>query len=236
MPLTPSERETISRFHALYSGGHAQRRRDLEGNNSAMPPWTETYWMGKQVVKCPMDLWTYQEIIWETRPEVIIETGTSGGGSAWFFAGMLDLLDSVNESLVYGRVFTIDKDQYPELCLPHQRIVYFQGDSADESSDFVRIVRQKSAARRTMVSLDSLHTYSHVRRELELYAPLVSPGCYIVVEDTGFGEVGQRSGTGDWADRAALEFVMEHPNYVIDHSREKHMLTSNWNGWIRRES
>ncbi len=194
-----------------------------------MPPWTEVYWLGKQVVKCPMDLWVYQEIICETKPEVLIETGTSGGGSAFFFATLFDLIGS-------GHVFTVDKDCYPELWLKHPRITYLEGDStsaeiADQMSAF-------AAGKRTMVSLDSLHTYTHVSAELALYGELVSPGCYLVVEDTGLGNGGSTE-EYVWADRAAAgaagQFLAAHPDFAVDKSRERHLLTANHDGWIRRK-
>jgi cephalosporin hydroxylase len=88
-----------------------------------------------------------------------------------------------------------------------------------------------------MLSLDSLHTYEHVKAELAAYADLVSIGCYVVIEDTGLGAAAgatEQGGPFTWATRAALEFCREHPGYVADTSREKHLLTSNGSGWIRR--
>lgn len=217
--------ETIQAFHALYSGGIAQSLRDA-GNPHAMPPWAETYWLGKQVVKCPMDLWVYQEIIVETRPELLIETGTSGGGSAFFFATLFDLIGC-------GHVYTVDKDQYPVLWQQHPRITYLIGDSASEET--ACIMRAAAAGKRTMVSLDSLHTYDHVRAELALYAGLVSVGCYLVIEDTGMGNP-TVANEGQWANRAAAEFVAANTNFAVDLSRERHLLTSNHDGWIRRNA
>ncbi len=219
-------------FHALYSGGLAQSRRDA-GDASAMPPWTETYWLGKQVVKCPMDLWVYQEIIFETQPEVLIETGTSGGGSAFFFATLFDLIGC-------GRVITVDKDCYPHLFREHPRITYLTGDSVSEET--AGIMREATAGKRTMVSLDSLHTYEHVSAELALYGELVTPGCYLIVEDTGWAEPGQApvvsasDAPGAGAGGAAAAFVARHPDFAVDVSRERHLLTSNHNGWIRRNA
>jgi cephalosporin hydroxylase len=218
-----AEQSIIDQFVGIYGGGKAQRLRDA-GQSDAMPPWAETYWLGKQVVKCPMDLWVYQEIIWETKPDLIIETGTSGAGSAWFFAHVLDALGN-------GSIITVDKDSYPHLCLAHPRIQYLVGDSI--SGVIAEQIRAAAVGKRVMVSLDSLHTYEHVARELALYGPLVTPGCYLVVEDTGLG--GDGAG-GDWCTRAAAEFVAANPGYEIDKSRERHLLTSNRDGWIRRIS
>lgn len=212
-------------FHALYSGGLAQSRRDA-GDASAMPPWAETYWLGKQVVKCPMDLWVYQEIIFETQPEVLIETGTSGGGSAFFFATLFDLIGC-------GRVVTVDKDCYPHLFREHPRITYLTGDSTSE--EIASQMWAAASGKRTMVSLDSLHTYDHVSAELALYGELVSVGCYLVIEDTGMGNP-TVAGEGGWANRAAAEFVAANTCFSVDLSRERHLLTSNHDGWIRRNA
>jgi cephalosporin hydroxylase len=223
--MTEAQTNTIHAFHALYSGGIAQSLRD-QGDATAMPPWTEVHWLGKQVVKCPMDLWVYQEIICETKPELIIETGTSGGGSAYFFAKLFDLIGC-------GEIFTVDKDWYPHLWLEHPRIHYNVGDSVSEETAVK--MRSFAAGKRTMVSLDSLHTYAHVSAELALYGELVSPGCYLVVEDTGMGNP-TTVGQGEWANRAAAEFVTAHPDFQVDRSRERHLLTSNHDGWIRRNA
>lgn len=210
-----TEDEIIRQFHGLYAGGRAQRMRD-EGQPDAMPPWAETYWLGKQVVKCPTDLWTYQEIIVETRPDLIIETGTSGGGSAYFFATIMDQIG-------HGKVATIDLDAYPEMLKSHPRIEYYQGNSL--GCTFPNLTQET----RTMVSLDSLHTYEHVRQELELYSRWVSVGCYLVVEDTNMGKPGE-----PWADQAVEEFLASHPNFWADRTREKHLLTCNRGGWLKR--
>ncbi len=228
--ISPTDANTIRAFGALYGGGLAQKLRDSGVPDAqAMPPWTQVSWLGKQVAKCPLDLWVYQEIICETKPELIVETGTSGAGSAWFFATLYDMLG------IPGHIITVDKDCYPHLWLPHPRITYLTGDSVGE----VVAAQMAVAARgkRTMVSLDSLHTYAHVAREMALYSPLVTPGCYMVVEDTGCGptEPGRVYTDADqWCDRAVVEFAAAHPEFEVDLAREKHLLTSNHRGWMRR--
>lgn len=219
-----TDEEVIKRFHGLYAGAHTQAKRDA-GDAGAMPPWTEVTWLGKQVVKCPMDLWVYQEIIWETCPRLIIETGTGGGGSAYYFATILDRVDA-------GRVLTIDVEYYPELRMDHDRIYYLVGDSLGSMvCDYVTNHFQSFTK---MVVLDSLHTHDHVKRELELYGPLVSPGCYLVVEDTGWRNPADTP-EGEWCDRAVTEYVAAHPEFEVDYSRERHLLTSNHGGWLRRK-
>lgn len=210
-----SPTETIRRFNRLYAGEHAQHQRG-NGQAGAMPPWCETSWLGKGVVKCPVDLWTYQEIIFETKPDLLIETGASGGGSAFFFATLFDLIG-------HGRVITVDKDSYPDLWRQHPRITYLVGNSTDPDI-FGEMLAQADKSR-TMVALDSLHTYDQVHMELEMYGEMVSPGCYLVVEDT-VAQLG--------AERAVADFLVKHDDFRVDESREKHLLTLNRGGWLRR--
>lgn len=217
-----SDDEIIARFHGLYGGGRAQALRDA-GNPDAMPPSNETSWLGHNVVKCPMDLWVYQEIIVETKPDVLLECGTSGGGSAFYFASLFDILG-------HGRVVTVDKDAYWHLWKSHPRITYLVGDST--SDEVMAEMRRAAAGKRTMVSLDSLHTYAHVKRELDLYGPLVTPSCYLICEDTGLGTHPEN----DWCWRSVSDFLQENPDFTADHAREKHLLSLNHGGWMRRIS
>lgn len=84
--------------------------------------WSDTYFMGKKVFKCPNDLWIYQEILWETRPDVIIECGTFHGGSALYYAKLYDIMD------IDGEIITIDVDAMPDMP-SHKRITYLSGSS-----------------------------------------------------------------------------------------------------------
>lgn len=190
-------------------------------------PWRFTQWMGHQVSKCPMDLWTYQEIIWETVPDLIIETGTGGGGSASFFASLFDLSNG------RGEIVTIDTESYPDLQPRHKRIRYLIGDSTgDTLMHHLVNYHQPLHDKRIMVVLDSLHTYQHVMDELKLYAGLVTPGCYLVVEDTAVD--GSAGWEGPAARQAVKDFVAVNPRFEIDKGREKHLLTLNPDGWVKR--
>lgn len=191
---------------------------DLYWNRSA--PWTKTFWMGHAVAKCPLDLWTYQEIITETQPEIIIETGTFVGGSALFFATIMDRLGA-------GQVLSIDNHVYQGRAT-HKRVVYRVASSVDPG--MIQEVRWFAQGFRTMVVLDSLHTYEHVKAELAAYAGMVTPGCYLVVEDTGVDESWGKPA----AAQATREYLASHPGFTVDESREKHLLTLNPGGWIKR--
>ena len=153
---------------------------------SAIAPHNYTYnftWLGRPVIQFPQDLAALQEIIWDTRPNLIIETGIAHGGSLVFHASMLQLLDN------HGRVLGVDIDIREhnraeiEAHPMFERIDMIQGSSTDNAIA-AQVAAAAVEAERVMVVLDSHHTHEHVLRELELYAPLVTKGCYLVVCDT----------------------------------------------------
>jgi cephalosporin hydroxylase len=186
--------------------------------------WMErTQWLGKPVRKCPLDLWIYQEILFRTRPDVIIETGTLFGGSALFLASMCELLGN-------GRVISIDVDAKDDLPT-HPRILFLAGSSiAPEIVDRVRgeITNTDSV----MVILDSDHHDDHVLGELNAYGPLVTEDCYLIVEDTMAGFAPERWGGGP--STAIQEFMKSDRPFVIDPSCEKFGMTFNPGGYLKR--
>ena len=153
---------------------------------NAIAPHKYTYnfsWLGRPIIQFPQDLAALQEIIWDTKPDLIIETGIAHGGSLIFHASMLQLLGND------GRVLGVDIDIRDhnrveiEAHPMFERIEMIQGSSIDGSTaDQVRMIA--GGAKHVMVVLDSNHTHAHVERELELYAPLVTKDCYLVVCDT----------------------------------------------------
>ena len=177
--------------------------------------WMDTVWLGRRALKCPLDLWMYQEIIFRTRPDLIVETGTASGGSALFLASICDLLG-------HGRVVSIDIEK--QARPRHERITYLNGSSLDVNVN---------AEGRTMVILDSDHSKDHVLAELRRFAPLVSPGCYLIVEDTSVGMVLPEFGPGPA--EAVAEFLTEADLFEIDRDCEKFLLTFNPGGYLRRK-
>jgi cephalosporin hydroxylase len=149
--------------------------------------WRDTYWLGVPVLKSPLDLWIYQELLYELAPDVIVETGTRHGGSAFFFASVCDLLGR-------GRVVTIDVEELQGRPA-HPRLVYLAGSSADPA-----VAAQVEEAGTVRVILDSDHSREHVLAELELWAPRVTLGSYLVVEDTNVNghPVFSGHGPGPW--------------------------------------
>ena len=191
--------------------------------------WKDTYWMGVPVWKLPLDLWIYQEILYETRPDLIIETGTANGGSALYLASICDLLNT-------GKVLTID---IAERSLSgaekpsHPRIRYLLGSSTDAAIvDEVR--REAEGAERIMVVLDSDHSAGHVFAELEAYAPLVHIGGYLVVEDTVLNAHPLYSDEGPGPMEAVEAFLHKDSRFEADRTKEKLQLTFNPKGYLRR--
>lgn len=182
-----------------------------------------TYWLGTPVQKCPLDLWIYQEIIWGTKPEIIIEIGTAQGGSALCFASLFDLLGK-------GEVITIDITDQATLIRP--RITKIIGNSVSEKviDQVEKIVGKKNA----MVVLDSAHDKEHVLKEMELYSKFVSVGNYLVVEDTNINGHPVRPGWGEGPMEAVKEFLCFRKDFEVDRKMEKFLLTFFPNGFLKR--
>jgi cephalosporin hydroxylase len=140
-------------------------------------------WLGLPIIQFPQDIVAVQEVIWKTKPDIIIETGVARGGSLILSASILQLLNND------GKVIGIDIDirsHNREAIESHplaNRIVLIQGSSVDESplNEAKKLIKPHH---RVMVILDSNHTHEHVFKELQLYAPLVTKDCYMIVMDT----------------------------------------------------
>jgi cephalosporin hydroxylase len=189
--------------------------------------WKDTHWLGVPVQKLPLDLWIYQEILYETRPDILVELGTAKGGSAFFFASVFDLLD-------HGKVVTVDIVAAGDLP-EHPRITYLTGSST--AGEIVQRVRDLVGdGKRAMVVLDSDHARDHVLAELRLYADLVAPGCYMVVEDTNINGHPVYDDFGPGPMEALTAFLEEREDFDIDRRREKFFLTFHPNGFLRKRA
>lgn len=180
-------------------------------------------WRGVTADKCPWDLLTYQEIIYDCRPDIVLETGSWLGGSALFFADICALNG-------HGAVLSIDLD--PPAAGPG-RLTFLQGDSAAPAT--VERARAWADGRRGLVVLDAAHELPHVLAELDAYAPFVASGCYLVVEDTNINghPVRPDFGAGPWE---ALEaWLPSHPEFAVDTSIEPY-ITFAPRGYLRRLS
>ncbi len=208
------------------------RERDLRSINAtyhAARGWKNVHWLGTRMVKNPCDAWIMQEIIVETRPDLIIETGTHSGGSALFFASICELIG-------HGRVVSIDiqepKPDYPQ----HPLLTYLSGLSSVDPvvvREVIRLAGGRAGIPSAMVVLDSDHSQAHVEAEMEAYAPLVAPGCYLIVEDTNFGAVYPELLPGPA--EAVADFLASHDEFEVDHDCERHLITFNPGGYLRRK-
>lgn len=189
--------------------------------------WLNTHWLGTPILKVPLDLWMYQEIMFRTRPDVIIETGTFLGGSALYLASICDLLG-------YGRVISIDVNERKDLPT-HPRIVYLTGSSvAPEVVD--RVKNEIADAERAMVILDSDHHKDHVLGELRAFGPLVTKDCYLIVEDTPAAQMFEEwfEEHADGPAEAIEEYLESNDSFVVDPSCEKFLMTANPGGYLKR--
>jgi cephalosporin hydroxylase len=211
---TSTERRVVRPFHRLFY-------------NSGKQTWSDTHWLGVRAQKCAFDLWVYQELLHELRPAVIVECGTANGGSALFLASICDLLG-------YGEVVTVDIDDAPGRP-PHERITYLKGSSTEP--EMVERVRQLVAGRApVIVILDSDHSRDHVLNELRLYAPLVSAGSYLIVEDSNINGHPVVPDNGPGPAESVTQFLSETDEFEVDRSREKFFLTFNPSGYLRKRT
>jgi cephalosporin hydroxylase len=176
-------------------------------------------WLGRPILQLPEDMIRIQEVIYRLQPDVIVETGIAHGGSLVFYAGLCKLLDR-------GKVVGVDREIRPhnrqalEVHPLRRYLTLIEGDSIDPAV-VRRVQAQVQPGQTVLVLLDSCHTRSHVLSELCAYAPLVSRGSYLVAMDGIMEEVAGAPRTNpDWTwnnpKRAVLEFVKEHPEFVIE--------------------
>lgn len=197
-------------------------------------------WMGRPIIQYPQDMLAMQEIVWEIKPDLIIETGIAHGGSLIYYASLLELIG-------HGEVLGIDIDirkhnrieieKHPMF----KRITMIEGSSIDKKtvSEVNKFARNK---KKTLIVLDSNHTEYHVLKELEYYSPLVSKNSYIVVCDTivehlpeGYFKEKRPWGIGNNPMTAVTKFLAKHTNFKIDDEINNKLLISvSPNGYLKK--
>ena len=213
-----SDKEVIDKFYKIWWKTHAV---------------FQNRWLGIPTLQHPFDVWITQEIFWEVKPDFVVETGTLLGGSAILWA---TIMAQINPK---ARVITIDvadkTHQYARNNkLFRQKVDFVKGSSTDPK--VVAEVTRRVRGRRVVVILDSLHTKEHVLNELRAYAPLVNVGSYLIVQDsfawhpTPVENIGPDDGPWD----AIAAFMEKNDEFEIDSKRERLILTSNRNGFLRR--
>ena len=193
-------------------------------------------WMGRPIIQYPQDIVAVQELIWEIKPDLIIETGVAHGGSAVFFASLLEL-NALSGGPKDAEVWCIEIDlraHNREAILAHPmypRLRIFDGSSLDKKIA-LEVSQKASRCERVMVILDSNHTHEHVLGELNLYAPLVTIGSYCVVFDTVIEDLDEIEfidrpwGKGNNPKTAVAEFLKTNADFVIDYMIDEKLLIS----------
>jgi len=223
-----SDRELLAAFKRAY---------DLSTRYRYTYNWT---WLGRPVIQFPQDLMAIQEIIWRTKPAVVVETGIAHGGSLVFSASILALLGGDREAIGVD----IDIRTHNRVAIESHpmadRITMFEGSSVDGA--MADRVRERVAGRPAMVILDSNHTADHVAQELALYAPLVQAGHYLIVLDTSIehadpASLGDRPWRAGNSPMTAVEgFLRSDNRFVVDEEYDTKLLLSEApRGYLRAE-
>lgn len=176
-------------------------------------------WMGTEILKYPNDLFLYQELLFNNKPDFLVEVGTYKGGSALFFANVFDMIGK-------GCVISVDKDNLnpPE----HPRIKYINGRATDKG--ILDKVKEIIGDKTVMVSLDGNHHRTHVKRQLRKYCNMVTQGQYLVVEDTVPHSKAESPGP-----KEAVEwFVKNNKKFKQENLGDRFYFSQNPEGWLRR--
>jgi cephalosporin hydroxylase len=207
----------IEQFHKLYY--------------DSSETWLTTKWLGVETQQNPNDVWITQEIIYDVKPDIIVEAGTRAGGSAAVWAMVLQ---QVNPN---GRVITIDiKDYVPDearnLPIIKEKVDFVLGSSTDPK--IIEEIRRRTDGKKVLVILDSDHSKEHVLNEMNAYGPMVTKGSYMIVQDTNINghPVLPAFGPGPW--EALNEYLPKNEQFQPDRSRERLMFTMHPRGYLRR--
>ncbi len=198
-------------------------------------------WMGVPIIQMPADVMATQEVIWATKPDVIIETGVARGGSVLFMASLLEIIGK-------GKVIGVDIDiraHNREAIETHpmsKRVVLVEGGSVDEVT-LARVRAEIPDGASVMVVLDSDHSRKHVLAECRAYGPMVTPGCYMVVADTLVGHVTEENAPrkrskvwfkGDEPLSALQDYMAETNRFEVDEALNgKLVMSSSPGGYVR---
>jgi cephalosporin hydroxylase len=214
--------EEIQRFRDFWHG-----RKQGQWSNRFLGIWT---------LQNPLDVWIIQEILFEVKPDFVVETGTFHGGSAAIWAMFLEHINP------QARVITMDIKDIREvgaksLPIAKRKIDFLLGSSTDPT--IVAEVAKRVRGKKVLVILDALKTRDHVLAELRAYAPLVSVGSYIIVQDI-IPEVSLGVRESDYgkkrfqADQAVREFLASNDDFRIDRKRERQVITNIVGGFLKR--
>ena len=211
------EVKVINSFHEIFYAKKGQT-------------WLANHWLGIQTSQNPNDVWITQEIIVEQKPDVLVEAGTKNGGSALIWAMIMREVNPKSRVITIDIVDKVAKAR--KLPLFKERVDFLLGSSTDPQ--IVEEVRHRVAGKRVIVLLDSDHSRKHVLAEMKAYAPLVTVGSYMIVQDgilSGHPVKDEMTG-GPW--EAIDDFLAGNDEFRIDSRRERLMFTYCPRGYLRR--
>lgn len=214
-PPAPTSSPVVDEFHRAWY---------------ATTTWGGLEWFGVPMSKNPFDLLQYQEILWQQRPDFVIECGAFLGGSTLYFAHLLDLMG-------HGTVLSVElENSWMPAARHHPRVVTIAGNSVGPET--LRAVRDRvPIGASCFVILDSDHRAEHVLAELRAYERFVRPGNYLIVEDGNLNGHPILPGWGPGPWEAVETFLGENSHFVPDRAREqKLLLTFAPFGWLKRVS
>lgn len=239
----PSKAEMASQSKTVLK----RKEKDIKSLTEAGGAWTrvawenkmdyEVTWLGIPIIQNPYDIVLMQELIFELKPDIIVETGIAHGGSLIYYSSLLELIGK-------GKIIGIDVDirQHNRVLIEKhpmmKRIELIEGSSVDPAI----VKKVKSLIKKTdtvLVILDSDHRKPHVLAEMNMYADLVSIGSYVVVFDTTMRDLaGLKGATEHFRANSAMdaveEFIAKNDNFIIDKSKNKYYVSSCRNGFIKK--
>jgi cephalosporin hydroxylase len=254
--MSQFQSEVLNRIEAVSTNNSLRQSAAIFTQTSIASQYSYNFsWQGRPIIQYPQDMAAMQELIWEIKPDLIIETGIAHGGSLIFSASMLALLDmcdaiesdkSINPKVSNRKVLGIDIDIRAhnraaiEAHPMASRIQMIQGSSI--TADTIAQVHAVAAKHsRVLVCLDSNHTHDHVLAELNAYAPLTSVGSYCVVFDTVVEDLPKEMfpdrpwGPGNNPKTAVWEYLKTHTEFQIDKSiQDKLLITVAPDGYLKR--
>ena len=183
-------------------------------------------YFGVPAIKSPVDFWVYSELIYEIKPDVIIEVGNRFGGTTLAFA---HILDHIGKGKVIG--VDIDHKEVPEKVKVHPRVTLVTGDACESFPEVKKLIKE---GEKVLVVEDSSHTYENTLNVLRTYSPFIKKGSYFIVEDgiinhgLDFKDI-QKTGPYE----AVESFVKENNRFEIDRSKERFLVTWNPKGYLK---
>lgn len=186
---------------------------------------TRSTYFGIPAVKSPLDFWIYREIIFEQKPDVIIEIGTHCGGSTLALAHICDNMGN-------GNVISLDisHNKVPRLVRDHPRILLIEGDACQSFNEVKGWIPENG---KVLIIEDSAHTFDNTIKVLMTYSPLIKPGGYFIVEDSICNH-GLFTGPSPGPYEAIEAFLEMNPDFESDRSKESFLITWNPKGYLKR--